>query len=205
MYKVKEDLVGKKFGMLTVIAESPIRTKGNHATWTCLCDCGRMRTTTGTILKICKRPSCGCAPNLSFRHGMGQTKIYRVWSGMWQRCTNPNHMFYSYYGGKGISVCAEWGLFDNFYADMGDTYAEDLSIDRINGDLNYYKDNCRWATKKEQGSNKSNNVMVPTPLGLMTMKQASDRFYMNYGTVKSRHKNGWPVEKLLKGSIVDFL
>jgi hypothetical protein len=80
--------------------------------------------------------------------------MYRTWVGMLQRCTNPRHISYPRYGGRGISVCDEWRSFERFLADMGEKPSPAHSIDRINNFVGYSKNNCRWATSKEQAQNK---------------------------------------------------
>jgi len=87
-------------------------------------------------------------------HGMSQTPIYNVWKTMLGRCRNPNHYSYKNYGARGISVCDRWSYFENFYADMGDRPSSKHSIDRINNDGPYGPDNCQWATRNEQNTNK---------------------------------------------------
>ena len=89
------------------------------------------------------------------RHGMRNTRLYNIWRAMRQRCNNPQNNRYSVYGGRGISVCEEWEVFENFYKwSMENGYKEDLTIDRKNTDGNYEPSNCRWATIKEQNRNK---------------------------------------------------
>lgn len=96
----------------------------------------------------------------------GQSKLnkispeYTAWNMMKQRCYNPKYPHYSYYGGKGITVCERWVTsFENFLEDMGKRPTPLHSLDRKNGELNYCKENCRWATKKEQSQNRKNVVM----------------------------------------------
>ncbi len=72
---------------------------------------------------------------------------------MKQRCTNPNHRAYKDYGGRGITVCEQWLQFHYFLRDMGER-PEGTTLDRIDNDKGYYKENCRWATGYEQGWNR---------------------------------------------------
>lgn len=91
------------------------------------------------------------------RHGLSKTRIYRIWHGMNVRCSNETRHNYKYYGGVGIIVCERWRKsFLCFYEDMKDGYADNLSLDRKDPNLNYDKNNCRWIEIPEQGKNKRN-------------------------------------------------
>lgn len=78
---------------------------------------------------------------------------YVSWAQMKQRCTNPNHVSYKYYGAKGVTVCPQWDSFVGFLADMG-IRPEEKSLDRIDPTGNYVPENCRWATAVEQRANR---------------------------------------------------
>jgi hypothetical protein len=80
---------------------------------------------------------------------MSKTRTYRSWKEMWRRCTNPNSENFRWYGGKGVTVCEEWGSFEQFFADMGERPPE-RTLDRIDSDGNYELSNCRWATQEQQ-------------------------------------------------------
>jgi hypothetical protein len=89
---------------------------------------------------------------------MTETPEYKTWGNIRQRCYNPKHISYKYYGAMGVTVCDRWEKsFENFFADMGKRPSRDHSIDRKNPNGNYQPDNCRWATEKEQQNNRRNS------------------------------------------------
>ncbi len=93
------------------------------------------------------------------KHGMWDTKIYRVWASMLGRCNRPSHTGFKFYGAKGVRVCARWHEFVNFYADMGDA-PTGMTLERIDTMGDYCKENCRWASTLEQGANRRNNRLI---------------------------------------------
>ena len=93
------------------------------------------------------------------RHGHrgadSETPEYRSWQAMKKRCHDPNTPSYSNYGGRGITVCDKWqNSFSRFLEDMGNIPYPSYTLDRINNDLGYFPDNCKWSSKAEQGANK---------------------------------------------------
>ena len=107
------------------------------------------------IYKVNKRKQKTCinCRKPALTHGMRDTKIYRVWGSMKQRCFNGKSTAYTYYGGRGIKVCDEWLTFEGFYSWAKDKYKDGLSIDRIDVDCDYEPNNCRFVTDEVQARN----------------------------------------------------
>jgi hypothetical protein len=152
------DLTGQHFGRWTVLALHPKRSKHRNARWHCVCDCGGERLVAASSLRQGGSKSCGCLQReCKTKHGHTKggkvTRAYRCWVAMRQRCFNPNHEAYPYYGGRGITVCERWLSFENFFADMG-APPRNRTLDRIDVNGNYEPNNCRWASTFEQSRNK---------------------------------------------------
>lgn len=91
-------------------------------------------------------------------HGMSRTPMYVIWTAIIQRCTNPHHVRYADYGGRGITICPEWRHdFAAFYAYVGDR-PPGLTLDRIDNNSGYQPGNLRWATYVEQRANRRESV-----------------------------------------------
>lgn len=161
------DLTGRRFGRLVVIGQSGHQNK--HILWKCRCDCGNVVDVLGLNLRRGNTKSCGClaVDELVERvktHGKHNTRIYRIYRNMKNRCYNPNVKSYNDYGGRGIKICEEWNGengFQNFYDwAIANGYTDELSIDRIDNDGNYEPSNCRWVTDERQARNKRNTIMI---------------------------------------------
>lgn len=146
-----KDLKGLKFNRLKVMEYL------GKSMWKVECDCGSIKAVKGSYITSGRTKSCGCyikevLKEVNKKHGLHGTKIYTSWRGMKERCTNPKHKNYKTYSKLGIQE--SWLEFLNFYEDMKDSYEEGLEIERINNELGYSKENCKWATRKEQTLNK---------------------------------------------------
>ena len=153
----KKDLSGERFGKLVAI--KPTGKKNGAYVWECSCDCGNVIYVVGSKLTNGHTKSCGCirrdgTKKSVYSHGLCKTRLYRIWSNMKTRCSNPLSRNYGYYGGKGVSVCNEWLLdFQAFYDwAINNGYKDGLTIDRKNSDGDYCPQNCQWITQSENAT-----------------------------------------------------
>lgn len=136
---------------------------------------------------------------LNITHGMTKTKVYGAWRAMRQRCLSPSSVSYPNYGGRGIKICRRWEKFENFYADMGDPPSPKHSLDRKKTNGNYTPSNCRWATKKEQDTNRRSNVRFKHKGKMMTVSELTELSGLKYGTLYRRLVlSGWTVERAIQ-------
>lgn len=155
MGKIK-DLTGQKFGKLTVRKFLRIG-EDRSAIWLCDCECGNTTEVPTKKLNSGNTKSCGCLrEELHKTHGLSNTKLFNVWSGMKQRCYTPTSSNYKNYGGRSIKMCDEWlNNFKTFYDwAIENGYEEGLSLDRIDVDGNYEPNNCRWSDDYVQVHNR---------------------------------------------------
>lgn len=209
------DLTNQKFGKLRVISRFGY-AKDGHITWLCLCECGNEKIVAGNRLRGGYTRSCGClsgeiAKLNNTRHGHNcKNKIsptYHSWMGMKQRCNNSNHKQYKNYGARKIKVCKRWlepngQGFLNFLKDMGEKPGKKYSIERINNDLGYFKENCKWATRQEQSRNTRQNINITFNGKTQCLKDWSIELNINYNTLYNRlHICGWSIEEAFTTSV----
>lgn len=129
--------------------------------------------------------------------GIGQSRTYRIWSGMKSRCTNPRMRIYKYYGGKGVKVCDRWQSFTNFLTDMGECPSPSHTIDRIDGNGDYEPGNCRWITLQKQQRNRSNNRRVTAFGRTQTLIEWAEEKGFDPKTLQTRFQRNWDAERAL--------
>ena len=217
--KPRRDLIGQKFGRLTVIeqADDYVSPQGIRRTkWKCQCSCEKQ-----TILEVTqnallggKTLSCGCygqeqiAKRIS-KHFKTQTRLFNVWNNIKRRCYTKTNPSYKYYGGIGIKMCDEWHydfqyFYDWAYANGYDDSLEfgKCTLDRIDNNGNYEPSNCRWVTMEEQSLNKHDTHFleykgVKKPLTIWSREKG-----INPSTLLYRLKRGWSVEKAIETKVV---
>lgn len=192
---LRKDLTGKQFGHLVVVEHCG--SKNNRMLWTCRCECGNVTEVDTHSLTSGNTKSCGCRKyGGRLSHGEAkdsQTRLYRIWSGMKNRCANESHIGFHLYGGKGIRVCDEWKSFENFrnWANQNG-YNDSLTIDRIDSSRNYEPNNCRWVTYKKQSNNTTRNHFVTAFDTIKTISEWSDVFGVPQRTIAARvNLLGW--------------
>lgn len=199
---------GCSFGRLVVIgAAFRTRRSGSRTDWQVVaaCKCGTINCYYLRNLTAGMTTSCGCVQKEKTRqasktHGMRKDPLYGIWNMMRARCENPKNGAYARYGGRGIKVCQRWQTFENFLADMGQRPSSEHSLDRIDNDGDYCPENCRWATRSEQGQNKRNNVLLTIKGVTKHYKQWADEYGLAYSTVIKRIAKGWNPEDCIKPS-----
>ena len=160
------DVLDQRFGRYLVIAKSDKRTKAMKQMVLCKCDCGTEREVVVGNLRSGLTTSCGCWKNEKTskrrkKHGFSKTTMYHRYRSMIRRCYDPLNREFQNYGGRGIKVCNRWlESVENYIEDMGFPPFDTASVDRINNDGGYSKENCRWATKTEQNLNRRRIVIA---------------------------------------------
>lgn len=197
-----KQVVGNKYNRLTVL--SYIGSKNYSHRILCLCDCGAKKEVDGWSVVRGLVKSCGCLLKEWYKkpkkHGMSNTKEYKTWNKIKQRCLNPNNDRFNRYGKRGIKVCRRWlNSFDNFFKDMGYAPSKKHTIERINNNKNYSPSNCIWATRDIQNRNTSFNKYVIINGEKKCISEWCKIYGLNRGSVQSRLNKGMnPKEAILK-------
>jgi len=197
-----KNLTGCVFGRWTVTAYAGKRC--GMLQWQCRCECGTEKLALGKNLKSGKSQSCGCLRSeitgeRAATHRRKGTTEHNSWSNMKDRCYNENCSAYQYYGARGISVCARWrNSFENFLEDMGEKPSSEHSLEREDNDGNYCRENCVWATRKEQQRNTRANRMLTYDGKTQCLVEWAEELSMDSKTLWDRlNRLEWPVERAL--------
>jgi hypothetical protein len=187
-----KDIAGNTYGRLTVIRLDHV---DQHARWLCRCECGAECVVRSNALKSGKTTSCGCyVRQIHTKHSMCNSPEYKSWVAMKCRCSNKNSKNYMHYGGRGISICDRWvDSFENFYTDMGER-PEGTSLDRgdVNGD--YTPENCRWATSREQVTNRNKSLRFMFRGAIRPLIEIAEMADVKYRTLYDKIKSGLDIE-----------
>lgn len=196
-------IVGNTYGKLTVLEDIIDRTKPKKEAHQCkcLCECGNITYVYYQRLVNGDTKSCGCLKKSA--NGMCGTKFHRAFKHLKERCNNPHNPRYKHYGGRGIKCL--WNTFQEFYDDMYESYLahvedfgeDDTSIDRIDVDGDYCKENCKWSTFVEQANNKQSSKVYTLNGETHTLKDWSIITGINLNTLRGRLFKGWTVEDTL--------
>lgn len=198
-------MTGQTFGYLTVLRRegSTFRGKKKHkALWRCRCTCGTEILAIGLKLRLGSVKACAKnghrwvqhrEPSLSSKH----PSEYQSWESMHGRCSESDRHNYKRYGGRGITVCERWRLFEFFLADLGPKPAPEYTIERIDNNAGYDPSNCRWATRLEQARNQERSVYVEYKGERVLLLDLTARLGVNRNAVYQRLKLGWSLEDSL--------
>lgn len=204
------DFTDQRFGRLVAIRRGPSRKGQTH--WLFSCDCGVEKIIGLENVRRGVIQSCGCLAkeqrvfrnNSIVIHGKKRTPEYAAWRSMKARCLNPDHPAYACYGARGITVCERWmsgedGLvgFQCFLADMGERPAKGYTLDREDNEGNYHKDNCRWATPKQQARNRRSNRTISAFGRTLCLSEAAELHGIHVSVLAARLGLGWEIERAL--------
>lgn len=196
---------GDKVGNLTYIKEHSYTNKVRRCYFKCFC--GKVKFLRLADVKREKIISCGCIRAEAIRtHGNAGAKVspeYSSYDSMKQRCLNPNHPQYKYWGGRGITICQRWlDGFENFLSDMGKRPSMRHTLDRFpNKNGNYEPGNCRWATDLEQARNTRRNNNITYNGVTKTITEWSDETGISLPTLRRRMKL-YPIEYLFHNGYI---
>lgn len=190
------NIKGERFNRLVAI-EYMYRDKGKSSRWLCRCDCGKEISVEIASLRSGNTQSCGCLRLERVRdkistHGKSYTTEYHAWGNMVQRCTNPSNPEYKNYGGRGISISSEWrNSFENFLEDMGPKPNKSFSLDRINNEDGYYKENCHWTDSSAQATNRRDAENKTVGIKNISYSKRDDLYYVGIERKGIRHRKSF--------------
>lgn len=214
-HKPYVDLSGTRFGRLVVTRMAGYDDRGSIR-WECRCDCNNTIVTRSDRLKSGRAKSCGCLQrefvaevgHKNRTHGLCYTSLYRIWTLIIQRCTNPNNPSFEDYGGRGIAVCSYIrSSAENLLSIIGPRPLG-MSVDRINNNLGYscglcydcksrgHPTNIRWATKSQQARNKRTSVFIEEGSKKIHLFEWAENHGLKPETVRARLRRNFPLNRL---------
>lgn len=213
------DISGKKFGRLLAVEYFGNFGKENRPYWRCICDCGNEAIVKKSFLMRGLTKSCGCLlrenymnakyfknadgtvrPKLVKDFSPQEKRLYSIWKGMKERCSNTGQKDSKYYSMKGIRVCDEWK--NNFFIfaewAMSNGYEDSLTIDRIDNSLGYFPDNCEWVTRAVQSSKLPGNKFLTIDGETLSISEWARKANISRATIRRRLSQGWTAEQAVK-------
>ncbi len=199
--------VGDRFNRWTVTG--PAIIKNHKAHLPCRCECGTEKLVYHMNLVRDISLSCGCyrkeqtARNFT-KHGDTvdgeRPRVLEIWANMIQRCTNPKTRHFENYGGRGITVCAEWRDYTTFrdWA-LANGYRDDMQIDRIDNNGGYAPSNCRWVTARVNCNNRRISIILTAWGETKSLSEwlEDNRCAVSRSSLHRRIEAGWEHEKVL--------
>lgn len=195
------DLKDLRQGKLTILYKIGWDIGRSRTMWACICDCGnKFNISTHSVRR--GQQSCKDCSKAAIKHNLSHTPEYGAWRNMISRCTNKSNKSYFRYGGRGIKVCELWEKsFEAFYKDMGERPNKYYSLERIENSKGYYKENCKWATRKEQARNFRHNHLLEFNRESKCISEWGEIYGLHHDTIASRLDLGWSIEKALTTSV----
>lgn len=197
-------------GRLTVVG-SEVRGVNNRLAHLCVCECGKEKVVTASNLRLKRSTSCGCLTReqsllATKTHGESRKSAeYIAWVSMKARCYDQKTANWSRYGGRGVTVCAEWvSSFETFLRDMGRKPSTNHSLDRKDVNGNYCSENCAWATNSEQSLHRSDNRFISAFGKTATIKEWEGIVKVKSSTIRARLERGWTAEAALTTPVRDW-
>lgn len=199
------DLTGLTLSYLTVLERAPDHFKPSGkkvVRWLCQCNCGKKTVVTTDNLVSGHTKSCGCLRHEPYTktHGETNTRLYKIWVGIKDRCYNSNSYNYENYGERGILVCDEWNSSYESFRDwaMCNGYSDSLTIDRVDYDGDYEPSNCRWTDVKTQANNRRTNRFITFKGETHTISEWGEITGIKPNTIRMRLDSyGYTIEQAL--------
>jgi hypothetical protein len=198
--QIRKDLTGKTFGKLTVLGLDRVENHKSYWLFECSCDNKTQKTLLSYNVTKGVTTSCGCAHKEKItKHGLWNSRLYKIYYNMMSRCYNPKSTGYEYYGARKITVCVDWyDNFENFSIwSLSNGYEDHLTIDRKDVYGDYRPDNCKWSTVKEQGFNRRDNRVVTINGITKTITEWANDSELSRSTINGRLNRGVSPDKLL--------